>query len=165
MTAGGHAPLLEKGGDAAGLVVQPAPRDDLLATADHERDRAGGTGSRTPQCALERQGFSPESIHRNHTLVGNDSCLVGEGIGHVPGAATGRIERQASRGGREIGGAGRTGSRGEIAGFLGDPQTRQIDAGWGVLAVAGFLVGIGTQYGSGCTSGHGVCVFFRNGKQ
>jgi uncharacterized protein len=26
-----------------------------------------------------------------------------------------------------------------------------------LLAVAGFLVGIGTRYGSGCTSGHGVC--------
>ncbi|HXF76941.1 MAG TPA: YeeE/YedE thiosulfate transporter family protein, partial [Methylomirabilota bacterium] len=26
-----------------------------------------------------------------------------------------------------------------------------------VLAVAGLLVGFGTQLGSGCTSGHGVC--------
>jgi uncharacterized membrane protein YedE/YeeE len=25
------------------------------------------------------------------------------------------------------------------------------------LIVAGLLVGIGTRYGSGCTSGHGVC--------
>lgn len=33
----------------------------------------------------------------------------------------------------------------------------QIDAGYPVLIVAGLLVGIGTAYGSGCTSGHGVC--------
>ena len=33
----------------------------------------------------------------------------------------------------------------------------QIDAGTGMLIVAGVLVGIGTRYGSGCTSGHGVC--------
>ena len=33
----------------------------------------------------------------------------------------------------------------------------QIDAGPGVLIVAGLLVGIGTRYGGGCTSGHGVC--------
>ncbi|GAB3626065.1 YeeE/YedE [Pandoraea terrae] len=33
----------------------------------------------------------------------------------------------------------------------------QIDAGWGVLAAAGLLVGFGTRLGSGCTSGHGVC--------
>jgi uncharacterized protein len=33
----------------------------------------------------------------------------------------------------------------------------RIDAGIGTLVVAGLLVGIGTSYGSGCTSGHGVC--------
>ncbi|MBC3860545.1 YeeE/YedE family protein [Undibacterium jejuense] len=33
----------------------------------------------------------------------------------------------------------------------------QIDASVGRLLIAGFLVGIGTRYGAGCTSGHGVC--------
>ncbi|MBA5637414.1 YeeE/YedE family protein [Duganella sp. LX20W] len=33
----------------------------------------------------------------------------------------------------------------------------QIDAGSGTLIAAGLLVGFGTRYGSGCTSGHGVC--------
>jgi uncharacterized membrane protein YedE/YeeE len=33
----------------------------------------------------------------------------------------------------------------------------RIDAGFGTLALAGLLVGAGTSYGSGCTSGHGVC--------
>ncbi|MEG0002952.1 MAG: YeeE/YedE family protein [Comamonas sp.] len=33
----------------------------------------------------------------------------------------------------------------------------EIDAGTGALVLAGLLVGIGTRYGSGCTSGHGVC--------
>lgn len=33
----------------------------------------------------------------------------------------------------------------------------QVDAGTGTLVVAGLLVGIGTRYGAGCTSGHGVC--------
>jgi uncharacterized membrane protein YedE/YeeE len=33
----------------------------------------------------------------------------------------------------------------------------RIDAGFGTLLIAGLLVGIGTSYGSGCTSGHGVC--------
>jgi uncharacterized membrane protein YedE/YeeE len=35
--------------------------------------------------------------------------------------------------------------------------TPRIDAGFGMLVAAGLLVGIGTSYGSGCTSGHGVC--------
>lgn len=33
----------------------------------------------------------------------------------------------------------------------------QIDASYGLLIVAGLLVGVSTRYGSGCTSGHGVC--------
>ena len=53
-----------------------------------------------------------------------------------------------------------------IAGLLGAPvlyalvtelPRPQIDAGYAGLIAAGLLVGIGTRYGSGCTSGHGVC--------
>lgn len=33
----------------------------------------------------------------------------------------------------------------------------QIEAGVPALVAAGLLVGIGTRYGAGCTSGHGVC--------
>ncbi len=53
-----------------------------------------------------------------------------------------------------------------ILGLVGAPlvymlfavlPTLQIDAGYGALAVAGLLVGVGTRYGAGCTSGHGVC--------
>jgi uncharacterized protein len=32
-----------------------------------------------------------------------------------------------------------------------------IEAGVAALIAAGLLVGIGTRYGAGCTSGHGVC--------
>lgn len=40
--------------------------------------------------------------------------------------------------------------------FAAVPAPR-IDGSFSTLAVAGFLVGVGTRYGSGCTSGHGVC--------
>ncbi|MBN3788717.1 YeeE/YedE family protein [Burkholderia sp. Ac-20353] len=33
----------------------------------------------------------------------------------------------------------------------------QVDASWPVVISAGLLVGIGTRYAGGCTSGHGVC--------
>lgn len=33
----------------------------------------------------------------------------------------------------------------------------QVQASWGTLVLAGLLVGVGTRYGAGCTSGHGVC--------
>lgn len=41
--------------------------------------------------------------------------------------------------------------------IAGAGVTLQIDAGWGELLAAGLLVGIGTRYAGGCTSGHGVC--------
>lgn len=37
------------------------------------------------------------------------------------------------------------------------PPVLSIDASYPVLIAAGLLVGIGTRYGSGCTSGHGIC--------
>jgi uncharacterized membrane protein YedE/YeeE len=33
----------------------------------------------------------------------------------------------------------------------------RIDASWLMVITAGLLVGVGTRYGAGCTSGHGVC--------
>ena len=40
---------------------------------------------------------------------------------------------------------------------LAGPANLTIDANYPTLVVAGILVGLGTRYGSGCTSGHGVC--------
>jgi uncharacterized membrane protein YedE/YeeE len=40
------------------------------------------------------------------------------------------------------------------AGLASEPR---IDAGFWTVVTAGLLVGIGTRYASGCTSGHGVC--------
>lgn len=36
------------------------------------------------------------------------------------------------------------------------PQVH-VEANYPVLLIAGLLVGLGTRYGSGCTSGHGIC--------
>ncbi len=44
-----------------------------------------------------------------------------------------------------------------LYGLLAGPTQPRIDAGWGMVVLAGLLVGVGTRYGSGCTSGHGVC--------
>ena len=41
--------------------------------------------------------------------------------------------------------------------LLAGPVAVRIDASWTTLVVAGLLVGVGTRFGSGCTSGHGVC--------
>lgn len=53
-----------------------------------------------------------------------------------------------------------------LAGLIGAPilwtwasrlPAIEIEAGYPALIIAGLLVGLGTRYGSGCTSGHGVC--------
>ena len=41
--------------------------------------------------------------------------------------------------------------------WVAGPVPATIDAGWGTVALAGLMVVVGTRYGSGCTSGHGVC--------
>jgi uncharacterized membrane protein YedE/YeeE len=33
----------------------------------------------------------------------------------------------------------------------------EIDSDWIIIVLAGLLVGFGAHYGSGCTSGHGIC--------
>lgn len=44
-----------------------------------------------------------------------------------------------------------------VYGLAAPLPTVHIDADMTTLVVAGLLVGVGTRYGSGCTSGHGVC--------
>ena len=53
-----------------------------------------------------------------------------------------------------------------VSGLLGAPLVYalvaplpavRVDADMATLVIAGLLVGAGTRYGSGCTSGHGVC--------
>ena len=41
--------------------------------------------------------------------------------------------------------------------LVASPSPPTIEASYPVLLLAGLLVGAGTRYGSGCTSGHGVC--------
>ncbi|KZX64558.1 MAG: YeeE/YedE family protein [Gammaproteobacteria bacterium] len=41
--------------------------------------------------------------------------------------------------------------------LFGKLPVLEFQSGWFGLLIAGLLVGVGTRYGSGCTSGHGVC--------
>jgi len=61
-----------------------------------------------------------------------------------------------------------------IAGLAGAPliyalfamvPTPRIDAGMTMVGFAGLLVGVGTRYGCGCTSGHGVCGISRGSRR
>ncbi|MXS80138.1 hypothetical protein SAMN05216379_12110 [Nitrosomonas eutropha] len=41
--------------------------------------------------------------------------------------------------------------------WLGELPPVHVETSYAMLALAGLAVGVGTRYGSGCTSGHGVC--------
>jgi uncharacterized membrane protein YedE/YeeE len=41
--------------------------------------------------------------------------------------------------------------------FFGIIPIVEIDSSWLAIVIAGLLVGFGAHYGSGCTSGHGIC--------
>jgi hypothetical protein len=44
-----------------------------------------------------------------------------------------------------------------LYGLIHPLPASEVAASWPMVIIAGLLVGIGTRYGSGCTSGHGVC--------
>ncbi|OHC73428.1 MAG: hypothetical protein A3G18_04985 [Rhodospirillales bacterium RIFCSPLOWO2_12_FULL_58_28] len=55
------------------------------------------------------------------------------------------------------------GFSGKWLGFA--PEMISISQSWPLLIVGGGLVGLGTNLGSGCTSGHGVCGIARRSKR
>jgi len=44
-----------------------------------------------------------------------------------------------------------------VAAATGTPVTQTVSANLALMAAAGLLVGFGSVWGGGCTSGHGVC--------
>ncbi|MCL1141098.1 YeeE/YedE family protein [Shewanella gaetbuli] len=54
---------------------------------------------------------------------------------------------------------------GFLAPSLGLNMPSTIDANWTLTLIGGFIVGLGTYLGSGCTSGHGICGIGRFSKR
>ena len=104
--------------------------------------------------------FSPWSALAGGVLIGGAAALFVVFNGRVAGIS-GLLGSLLARGGE---------GRGEKAlfllGLLLAPllwqlfavlPTIEFQGGWLSLTLAGLLVGVGTRYGAGCTSGHGVC--------
>ena len=49
--------------------------------------------------------------------------------------------------------------------FFGDIERQAVSDNYFILGVSGLLVGFGSSYGNGCTSGHGVCGLSRGSKR
>ena len=104
--------------------------------------------------------FSPWSALAGGALIGLAAALFVLANGRIAGIS-GLLGSLLARGGE---------GRGEKALFLlglvlapllwqlfAALPALEFQGGWLSLLVAGLLVGIGSRYGAGCTSGHGVC--------
>ncbi|MBV8035269.1 YeeE/YedE family protein [Roseateles sp.] len=104
--------------------------------------------------------FTPGGALAGGLLIGGAAALLvllGGRIAGISGILGGLLRRTpGERGWRLAFVAGLAVSPWLYAAFAA-PLRPRIDAGWGLLLLAGLLVGVGTRYGAGCTSGHGVC--------
>ena len=106
------------------------------------------------------EGFTPLSALLGGALIGLAATALYATTGRIAGVSgiAGGLLRRGSNdpawrllflGGLVLGAA--------LTGLVAGAPALRIDAAWTVLVPAGRRVGYGTQLGSGCTSGHGVC--------
>jgi uncharacterized membrane protein YedE/YeeE len=109
---------------------------------------------------IDMQNFTPWSSLAGGLLIGAGIALFALLLGRVAGISgiVGGLLRpvRGETGWRIAFLAGLVGAPLVFALFAPLPATR-VDADLPVLLLAGLLVGVGTRYGSGCTSGHGIC--------
>ncbi|MBM3116873.1 YeeE/YedE family protein [Jeongeupia naejangsanensis] len=109
---------------------------------------------------IDWSAFTPWSALIGGALIGLAASLLALGNGRVAGIS-------GIVGGLLAPQRGETAWRlAFVGGLLAAPWAYRLvaamprlrfDSSWGVLIVAGLLVGFGSRLGSGCTSGHGVC--------
>jgi uncharacterized membrane protein YedE/YeeE len=104
--------------------------------------------------------FTPSSALAGGALIGLGAAifvLLNGRIAGISGIAGGLIKPQKNDIGWRVA---------FIAGLIAAPvfwtllsplPTIKIEASSGLLVIAGLIVGIGTRYSAGCTSGHAVC--------
>src|SRR5262245_44565462 len=107
---------------------------------------------------IDWNAFSPWTALAGGVLIGAATAmlaLLNGRIAGVSGVLSGLLNPvEADRAWRLAFVGGLAGAAALYAVLFGDPEI-QIDTSYGALVAAGFSVGVGTRYGSGCTSGHG----------
>ncbi|AGZ35642.1 MULTISPECIES: YeeE/YedE family protein [Pseudomonas] len=109
---------------------------------------------------VDMNAFTPWSALGGGVLIGLAAGLFAAANGRIAGIS-GLLASMLQRSGE-----GRGDKAAFLLGIIAAPLLWQVfvslpaveftRAPW-VLMVAGLLVGLGTRYGGGCTSGHGVC--------
>jgi uncharacterized membrane protein YedE/YeeE len=108
------------------------------------------------------EGFTPVSALLGGALIGLAATALYAATGRIAGISgiVGGLLRAGTTASdaawRLLFLAGLVVGAATVAAVAGAPMVR-IEASWPILVLAGLLVGYGTQLGSGCTSGHGIC--------
>lgn len=108
---------------------------------------------------LDRAAFAPWPALAGGVLIGLAAVLLMLGAGRIAGISGivgGLLPPRGGAGWRLGFLLGLAASPWAYRLAAGLPAIR-VEAGTGTLVAAGLLVGLGTRYASGCTSGHGVC--------
>ncbi|MDK6079588.1 YeeE/YedE family protein [Massilia varians] len=109
---------------------------------------------------IDMANFTPWMSLAGGLLIGTGIALFALLAGRIAGISgiVGGLLRPArgETGWRLAFLAGLVGAPFAYALFVPLPEVR-VAAGVPALLLAGLLVGVGTRYGSGCTSGHGIC--------
>ena len=104
--------------------------------------------------------FTPWAALAGGSLIGLASIafalLLGR-IAGISGIVAGLLRPQIGEFGWRVAFVGGLLAAPVIYSMVNPLPALQIEARVPVLVAAGLLVGVGTRYGSGCTSGHGVC--------
>ena len=104
--------------------------------------------------------FTPVASLIGGGLIGASAVLLmlfqGR-IAGVSGIAVRQLQKDGERRGRQAFVLGLVVAPIMFKLTTGNAAAQTIEASAGVLVVAGLLVGFGSVWGNGCTSGHGVC--------
>ena len=102
-------------------------------------------------------GIGVSVIYLGTGIIAGASTFFEAGLSYVSDVSRFNKPRyRTSRGWRVVFTAGII-SGGALYGLVLDPGIWTTDVQWWRLLAGGFLVGVGTRVGKGCTSGHGVC--------
>ena len=107
-------------------------------------------------------GFTPLSSLLGGVLIGLSAVLLMASVGRIAGIS-GIVSRllpphpEADPAGGLAFVAGLVAAPLLALAVTGRPVAQDVSGDLGLMAAAGLLVGFGTVWGNGCTSGHGVC--------
>ena len=109
---------------------------------------------------LDWQAFTPATALAGGVLIGLAAALfvlLNGRIAGISGILGGLLRPAAGDVGWRVAFIGGLIASPLLHGWFAPWSAPRIEAGTAALVVAGLLVGVGTRYGAGCTSGHGVC--------